>query len=214
MKKIITTVSAMTLTFQSGASSEVKDTSDAISLDELEFIYADEESFKGSGFVDLSVEKSVLLSGDNDNSGDITLGDELKYTITVTNLDQVEASGVALIDYLESKIELNLGTVAVTQGSVISGNHFFDDPSFVYVELGTIAPEWFALINFDVTVTQLEPGLNVITNSAEVYGPSGSFFISDDPSTPTFDPTMVDAYGAYPDLIFANGFEFQGSGGF
>jgi uncharacterized repeat protein (TIGR01451 family) len=213
MKKIITTFSAMTLTVPSGAAKETQPESDS-HLEDLKFVYADEESFKGSGFVDLSVEKTVLLSDDADNSGDITVGDQLKYTIQVHNLDVVEASGVTLLDFLDSKIELNLGTVAVSQGLVISGNDFLDDTDVVYLDFGTIASNWFALVNFDVTVTNLEPGLNVISNSAEVYGPSGSFFISDDPTTPTFDPTMVNAYGEYPDLIFDNGFEFRGSGGF
>ena len=70
------------------------------------------------------------------------------------------------------------------------------------------------LANFDVTVNNLQPGLNVIVNSAEVYGPSGAFFVSDDPNTSVPDPTMIDAYGALPDLIFSQGFEFSGSGGF
>ncbi len=214
MKKIITTVSAMTLTAPSGATKESQPVVQDNYLEDLEFIYASEESFKGSGFIDLSVEKTVLLTHDADNSGDITVGDKLKYTIQVHNLDDVEASGVSLLDFLESKIELNLGTVAVTQGVVISGNDFMDDTDVVYLDFGTIASNWFALVNFDVTVTNLEPGLNVISNSAEAYGPSGSFFLSDDPTTPGYDPTMVDAYGAYPDLIFTDGFEFRGSGGF
>ncbi|MCB1581991.1 MAG: hypothetical protein R3E90_05830 [Marinicella sp.] len=214
MKKIITTVSAITLTAPSGADKATQTASYDNYLEDLEFVYANEESFKGSGFIDLSVEKTVLLAHDADNSGDITVGDELKYTVQVHNLDNVAASGVSLLDFLESKIELNLGTVAISQGAVISGNDFGDDTDVVYVDFGTIAANWFALVNFDVTVTNLQPGLNIISNSAEVFGPSGSFFISDDPSTPGFDPTMVDAYGAYPDLIFDNGFDFRGSGGF
>lgn len=213
MKKTITTISAMTLTVPSGAAKEAQSISDN-HLEDLEYVYADEQSFKGSGYVDLSVEKTVLFADDADNSGDITAGDQLKYTIQVHNLDVVEASGVSLLDFLDSKIELNLGTVAVSQGLVISGNNFLDDTDVVYLDFGTIAPNWFALVNFDVTVTNLEPGLNVISNSAEVYGPSGSFFISDDPTTPGFDPTMIDAYGACPDLIFENGFDFRSSGGF
>ncbi len=119
-----------------------------------------------------------------------------------------------MLDFLENKIELNLGTVTVSQGNVVSGNNMGDDTGLVNIELGTIAPNWFALVNFDVTVTDLIPGINVISNSAEVYGPSGSFFISDDPTTSVFDPTMIDAYGALPDLIFENSFDFAGSGGF
>ena len=214
MKKILTTVSAMTITLQSGAANVTDIPSEGISLEDLVTIYSDEDGFKGSGFVDLSVEKNVFLSHDADGSGDVTLGDELLYSIQVTNLDDAQVSGVALFDYLENKIELKLGSVATTQGAVILGNGFMDNTDLVFVDFGVIAPNWFALANFEVTVTQLQPGLNVITNSAEVYGPSGSFFVSDDPTTPTFDPTMIDAYGAYPDLIFADGFEFRGSGGF
>ncbi len=214
MKKIITTVSAMTITMQSGNSEAAEQTDDSFSMQELEFIYADEETFRGSGFIDLSVEKTVFLSNDADGSGDVTLGDELQYSIQVTNLDNVAASGISLLDFLENKIELNLGTVTASQGNVVSGNNMGDDTGLVNIELGTIAPNWFALVNFDVTVTDLIPGINVISNSAEVYGPSGSFFVSDDPTTSVFDPTMIDAYGAFPDLIFENSFDFAGSGGF
>ncbi len=214
MKKIITTVSAMTLTIPSGSSTAADSSYEPITTEDIELIYAEGENFKGSGFIDLDVQKTVLLSYDADGSGDVTLGDELKYSVLVTNLDSVEASDVVLLDFLESKIELNLGTVAITQGFVVSGNGMSDDSSLVHVDFGNIAPNWFALVDFDVTVTDLRPGYNLIENSAEVYGPSGSFFVSDDPTTPLFDPTQIDAYGAYPDLIFEGGFEFNGSGGF
>ncbi len=214
MKKIITTISAMSLTLPSGAKNMDEDIAEFITQDDMKVLYASEESFKGSGFIDLTVEKTVLWSRDSDNSGDVTLGDELKYTVKVINLDGFEAANIQLFDLLDSKINLNLGTVAVTQGIVTSGNDFSDPLNVVDVEFGNIAPNWFAQAEFDVTITSLEPGVNVINNSAEVYGPSGSFFISDDPNTPSLDPTRINAYGAIPDIIYANGFEFQGSGAF
>lgn len=214
MKKVITTVSAMTLTLQAGSSQSNDTKVNEISVDDLSLVYAGEASFKGSGFVDLAVDKTVLLSYDADASGNVTLGDQLKYTIQVTNLSDIEASGITLLDFLESKIELNLGTVAVTQGVVVSGNDFVDNNDLVHVEFGDIAANWFALVNFDVTVIDLNVGPNVIVNSGEVYADDGSFFLSDDPTTPLFDPTMIDAIGFLPDLIFQNDFEFIGSGGF
>ena len=214
MKKVITTVSAMTLTLQAGSSQSNDTKVNEISVDDLSLVYAGEASFKGSGFVDLAVDKTVLLSYDADASGNVTLGDQLKYTIQVTNLSDIEASGITLLDFLESKIELNLGTVAVTQGVVVSGNDFVDNNDLVHVEFGDIAANWFALVNFDVTVIDLNVGPNVIVNSGEVYADDGSFFLSDDPTTPLFDPTMINAIGFLPDLIFQNDFEFIGSGGF
>ncbi|MGJ8662382.1 MAG: hypothetical protein ACSHWU_01975 [Marinicella sp.] len=214
MKKIITTVSAMTLSLPSGATDGADLTVEPLTRDDLESMSVEEATFKGSGFVDLDVQKTVLLSYDADGSGDISLGDELKYTIQVTNLNQTEATDIVLFDFLDSRIDLNLGTVAITQGFVVSGNGFFDPSNQVYVDFGTIAPNWFALVDFDVTITNLNPGINVIENSAEVFGPSGSFFISDDPTTPEFDSTKVTTFGPLPDLIFENGFEFRGSGGF
>ncbi len=214
MKKIITTVSAMAVTIPSGSTEAADNGFDNISKEDIELIYAEGENFKGSGFVDLDVQKTVFLSYDADGSGDVTLGDELKYSVQVINLDSVEARDVVLLDFLESKIDLNLGTVAITQGVVVSGNGMSDDLDYVHVDFGTIAPNWFALVDFNVTVTDLQPGLNVIENSAEVFGPSGSFFISDDPTTPMFDPTRIDAIGFQPDLIFEDGYEFNGSGGF
>ena len=214
MKKIITTISAMTLTVPVGATESNISNVETVNLDDLNVLYANEENFKGSGFIDLRVEKTVLWTNDTDDSGDVTLGDELRYTINVFNLEDVDAEHVQLFDLLDSKIQLNLGTVAITQGIVNSGNNFNDPQNYVDVEFGTIAANWYALVEFDVTITDLEPGINVISNSAEVYGPAGSFFISDDPGTPKQDPTRINAYGAYPDLIFTDGFEFSGSGGF
>ncbi len=215
MKKVITTVSAMTLTIPAGANStKATDIIEPLSHDDFKVLYNDESMFKGSGFIDLDVQKTVYLINDADNSGNVTLGDELQYTVQVTNLNTDAVSDVALLDFLDSKIELNVGTVAVTQGFVVTGNNFNDPTDVVFLEFGTIAPEWFALVNFNVNVVDLEPGVNVITNSAEVFGPSGSFFVSDDPTTPQFDPTRIEAIGARADIIFENGFDFRVSGGF
>lgn len=212
MKKMITTMSAMTLAMQANDSNaaEPKGYSQA----ELETLYADEVGFRGSGFVDLSVDKSVQLVFDADDSDNVTSGDTLAYRIQVNNDSPFDVSNVTLYDLLESKISLNLGTVSTTGGSVINGNDFNDSDDVVAVDIETIPAGWFSLVNFEVTVGALQPGLNVITNAAEVFGPSGSFFISDDPETTLFDPTMIDAYGAFPDLIFNQGFEAPVSGGF
>lgn len=215
MKKIITTVSAMTLTIPAGHSQADDNSTVTMQHNGAEYNNSNEGLFQGSGFVDLTVYKTVEFTADNDSSGDITLGDELRYTVEVINTESSSVSGVVMLDFLEPQIELNLGSVAVTQGAVLNGNLIMDDPGFVYVDFGTIAPNWFTLVNFDVTVIDLEPGLNVISNSAEVYGPSGTFFLSDDPTTSDFDSTDVDAYGALPDMIFANGFDDRPpSGGF
>ncbi len=214
MKKIITAVSAITIAVPASSSNSAEDNIVEFDDNEMKFLYANEESFKGSGFIDLRVEKTVLWAGDNDNSGDVSLGDTLKYSVRVINLENVDAENVQMFDLLDSKIQLDLGTVAVTQGIVISGNDSFDSAQFVNVNLGNIAANWFALIDFDVTITNLDPGMNVISNTAEVFGPSGSFFISDDPTTDLFDPTLINAFGAPQDVIFTNGFEFQASGSF
>ena len=172
MKKVITTVSAMTLTIPAGATdSNETDVLEPLDQDDLKMIYADENLFKGSGFIDLDVDKTVFLINDADGSGNVTLGDELQYTVQVTNLNQNEVPDVVLLDFLESKIELNLGTVAVTQGFVVSGNNFNDATDLVYLEFGDIAPNWFALVNFNVTVTNLEPGVNIIHQLGRSFWP-------------------------------------------
>ena len=153
MKKIITTVSAMTLTLPSGASKSNEVEIESMVQNDMKVLYASEEEFKGSGFLDLSVEKTVLWSSDNDGSGDVTLGDELKYSVKVINLSGIDAENVQIFDLLDSKIQLNRGTVAITQGIVNSGNGFFDPLNFVDVDLGNVAANWFALVDFDVTIT-------------------------------------------------------------
>ncbi len=205
-------MSAMTLTMQANDSQSSELTS--YSPEELEVIYADEVGFRGSGFVDLSVDKSVVLSLDADHSGTVTSGDTLTYRIQINNDTFGDVAGVTLYDLLEPKISLKLGTVTTTGGTVINGNSPGDFNDLINVHVDPIPAGWFSVVKFEVTVGALEPGLNVITNAAEVFGPSGSFFISDDPNTSLFDPTMIDAYGATPDLIFNGGFDTGVSGGF
>ena len=210
MKKIITTLSAMTLTMQAGSiKSETIDFT-PVTLEDLEVIYTDDASFKASGFINLQVEKTVHLARDTDGSGTVTLGDELYYYIRVLNLNSTIAHGIVLKDPLHSSLELIRGSVGITQGTVDSGNGPYDPLNGVKINFGDINYE--AKAEFFVTIVNLNPGNNVIWNSAYVYDQTGSYnFISDDPTTPTVDPTMIDACGSSTSGFFI-GDDFYGKG--
>lgn len=215
MKKVITTMSALSLTVPSENANATD--IDQLTQDELTVVYGEDSSFKGSGFVDLSVTKTVMLTNNQDLDGVVTAGDQLTYHIMIENMDAQNAvDGVFVVDVIDSKTDLILGTVSSTLGQVQNGNLPGDSNDLLTVDIPTIPADWFAIINFDVLVGELDDGPQVISNSAEVYGPSGSFFLSDDPNTSVFDPTMIDAQGPTPELIFQNGFDRVGgpSGGF
>lgn len=215
MKKVITTMSAMTIAAQfNGAQAEPSEQTQSLNYD-LNVGYIDENNFQGSGFVDLSVEKTVELLADNDASGTVTAGDTLAYRIVINNNENFSLNNIYLYDYLETKLSLNVGTVVTTDGTVVYGNGNSDNNYQIEVDIGFIAAGWYSAVEFEAEVVNLSPGHNVVFNEAVVYGPPGSPFFSDDPNTSEpDDPTLIDAYGAYPDLIFDNGFEGSASGGF
>lgn len=208
MKKVITTMSAMTIAAQfNGAQAEQQEQSQSLYSDS-KMKYADDNNFKGSGYVDLSVEKTVTLLADNDDSGTVTEGDTLAYRIKIINNDAYDVYDIRLLDLMEHKLSLNVGTVSTSNGEVYYGNNPFDGDDAADVAIDYIPAVWFAVVNFEANVVNLSPGINVVENYAEVvHNPSNSYFYSDDPNTPVFDPTLIDANGAYPDLIFDNGFE-------
>lgn len=215
MKKVITTMSAMTIVAQINAAQAEEQGYAQSPVHDSEIKYADEDSFKGSGFVDLSVEKSVILLADNDNSGTATEGDILEYRIEINNLSTtVDANNLYLLDQLESRLSLNIGSVITSDGIVITGNNP-NDGNLVEVSINSLPAGWYSVVNFEAELVNLDPGINVVYNEAIVFGPQSTIYYSDDPSTPEpDDPTLIDAYGDYPDLIFADGFEGSASGGF
>lgn len=215
MKKVITTMSAMTIAAQfNGAQAEQQEQVQPLYSD-LEVKYSDENSFKGSGFVDISVEKTVTLLADNDGSGTVTAGDTLAYRIQVNNNENFDVNGVYLIDFFEGKLSLNVGTVSTTNGYVVYGNNPYDVDYLVEVDIDSVSAGWFSVVNFEAEVVDLSLGHNIIYNQAVVYDSLGVPHNSDDPTTSEpDDPTLIDAYGTYPDLIFDDGFEVPVSGGF
>ena len=51
---------------------------------------------------DLSVTKTAALAGDTDESGTLTIGDEVVFTVTITNDGPDFATGVQVTDLLAS----------------------------------------------------------------------------------------------------------------
>lgn len=215
MKKVITTMSAITIAAQfNGAQAEQTEQSQPV-YNDLQVDYAGENNFQGSGFLDLTVGKTVELIADNDASGTVTTGDTLAYRIEVSNNESFGVNNVYLYDYLETKLSLNVGSVLTSDGTVVYGNNQNDNEWQIEVDIDFIPGGYYAVVEFEAEVVNLSPGHNVIYNEAVVYGIPGSPYFSDDPTTnEPDDPTLIDAYGAYPDLIFDDGFEGSASGGF
>ena len=181
MKKIVTAVSAMTLTLQANDSL-------CMQLDDKKLTNESSNKSISAGGADLLVIKSVALSDDADNSSNVTFGDTLTYSIDVVNTETFNASGVVLSDTLSSRTTLDNDSVTTSQGVVTTGSSPGD--TSLAIDLGTIQGRSVVEISFDaiVAVNSFGP----ITNQATLTSLNFPTQLSDDPNTIALnDPTEI-----------------------
>ena len=136
--------------------------------------------------------KTSLLVGDNDSSGALSPGDDLLYTLVITNGGTADALSVVLTDVPDPNTALRVGTVTTTLGVVAMGNTAGDVD--VTVDLGTLAAGGGqATVTFEVRIDDpLAAGVTEIVNQGIVSGSNFPNAFTDDPSTaPAEDPTAV-----------------------
>lgn len=222
MKKILTAMTAMSLTLQANENLNQSlnsiDSSTNNSDRNLEtfknklnnqeytenFIESMENSNKsilgGSGSF-FAFEKTVRLGLDNDDSGDVTEGDVLIYDLLTNNQGNINASGLFLEDVLDSNISLINGSVTTSQGQVIFGN--VDGDENVAVDLGALDIQDSAMLSFAATVGSIQDGVIVdVFNQAQLTTDNIGSYNSDDPNIfhQIADPTIINAFGVAIDI--------------
>lgn len=109
----------------------------------------------------IDVQKRWGLAIDADGNGLPSVGDTLRYTLTVTNSSTAPASDVRLTDAIPANTTVVAGSVTTTQGNGFSSNP-------VEVNLGTLAAGQTVTVSFEVTINTKVATNTVISNQASV----------------------------------------------
>lgn len=144
--------------------------------------------------------KEDRLAIDADGDGVPSPGDTLKYTITIINSGNQDATATLLVDPLDANTTLVVGSVTTTQGGVIRGNHPGD--TIVQVDLGTLpGGGWTATVTFQVTINDpLPPAVEQISDQGVVSGSNFPGEPTDDPDTPGDDDATDTPVTASPEI--------------
>ncbi|TXS95848.1 DUF11 domain-containing protein [Parahaliea maris] len=139
---------------------------------------------------------------DNDGSGDLTPGDLLGYTISVSNITNGDALDVVVNDMPDANTSLVVGSVTTSQGAVVNGNTAGD--SAIQVNIGTVVGSGGATVAFEVMINDPIPaGVTTIENQGRVSGSNFTDVLSDDPTTTTVSDPTVDRLAAVAAAVSA-----------
>ncbi|HEX3152354.1 MAG TPA: hypothetical protein VHR66_30050 [Gemmataceae bacterium] len=142
----------------------------------------DDNAVAAPFIADLSVTKTAVLDGDNDESGTLTVGDDVVFIVTVTNAGPDFANGVELVDKL---------TAGFTYVSDDSGGAY--DPVTGKWLAGVVAPGASRTLSISANVNTAGP----YTNTAQVTvsqqfdpdsTPNNNVTSEDDQTTITLTP--------------------------
>ena len=210
MKKVITAMTAMSLTLQANDSLNQELTTapiqrnqlqslistNSILNEDLSFLVSDtNEDILGASGIFLDVDKTVNLDIDADLSGGVSAGDTLSYNIFIDNPSQVNASDLFFDDTPDINTSLVVGSTTTTHGSIQVGNNSGDE--IVSVNLVNLPIGDTALVSFQVTVDQIADGRIIdLSNQGLVTSANVGFYLTDDPSVVGLtNPTVIKAFG-------------------
>ena len=222
MKKVLTAMTAMTMTLQASENlnQEIinkESDSDKSKIDFETFKNNLNNQYNSENFVNaynksnstnlagsgsfVGFEKTVTLGLDADVSGTVSSGDVLIYDLFVENNDNVNASGLFIEDVLDSNTDLISGSVTTSQGNIINGNQPND--TFVEVNVGNLDIAESVIVSFSATINVVPDGQIIdIVNQAVLETDNVGTILSDDPSSfsEPYEPTVIRAQGATVDL--------------
>ncbi|QTD48525.1 isopeptide-forming domain-containing fimbrial protein [Sulfidibacter corallicola] len=142
----------------------------------------------------LQVTKDDELFDDADTSGNVSAGDLLRYTLEIANVGNATATDVVLNDDLEPNLELVVGTVTTSVGSVTIGNGPGD--TAIQVDLGDLAQGATVTVTYQARIVDpLPAGVVQVVNQAVVTSPDVPDTPSDDPDQPGDDDPTVTPVG-------------------
>jgi uncharacterized repeat protein (TIGR01451 family) len=137
---------------------------------------------------------SLESSGVSVNPGDV-----LRYTVTITSIGDVAATGVVYADTPDPNTILDAGSVTTSQGTVTLGNG--GGETDVEVDIGTIEVGNSVTLTYTVVVDpDLMPDPSIeLSNQGLVTSSNASDEPSDDPDSPDDDdPTITDVTNVNP----------------
>jgi uncharacterized repeat protein (TIGR01451 family) len=142
--------------------------------------------------VDVTATKTDELSIDTDLDGLADSGDRIKYTVTITNNDDVAIDNVSFSDTPDSNTSLVNGSVTSSTGDIITGNG--TGQTDVLINLFSIAAMGEVTIMFEVDV---DSSAATFENQGAVSWDLDSLnsftLLTDDPDVTGFeDPTVTD----------------------
>ena len=152
------------------------------------------------GNPELVASKGDTLEIDVDDDGQVSPGDQVRYTIRIDNIGDGAATGIVLRDLLDDNVSLVAGSVSTTLGVVLS-----EDP--IDVEIGVLtggapAAGASATVTFDVEIVNPFPlGLDRIVNQGTVTSDQLPAVLTDDPEMGGDSDPTVTLVVAMPRLV-------------
>ncbi|HVT58003.1 MAG TPA: IPTL-CTERM sorting domain-containing protein [Thermoanaerobaculia bacterium] len=118
-------------------------------------------------------------------------GDDILYTLTVSNPSGGAAQALHVATPLDPHLALDAGSVTTTAGTISAGNHPGD--TVPTLDLPSLAPGAAVTMTFTATVAPvLPPGLRLLASQSILTGANFPATVSDDPDTPEpLDPTTT-----------------------
>ena len=155
----------------------------------------------------LAATKVDSLFDDVGGDGQASPGDVLRYQIDLVNSGNTAATVVSLLDAIPANTSLEAGSVATTQGTVVS-----EDP--IEVDLGQLTTTTAASVSFRVRIDDPVPaGIGEIVNQGTVSSAGLADFSTDDPDTAELgDATRTPLAGPLPQLSISDVLVSEGDG--
>lgn len=146
--------------------------------------------------------KDATIVTDTNMSGGISPGEQILYTIIISNTGDGAANNITLSDAPDSNTQLDVGSVTTTSGTITTGNTAGD--TIVVIDIASIASSSMVTITYTVTVNNpLPTGIDMLSNQGLIESDELPDSTTDDPDTGTDDdPTIVPVDGA-PDLTIS-----------
>ena len=151
--------------------------------------------------VNLALTETWELFLDADNSGSVTPGDTIMYTVTAVNLGGGVAMDTVLSSTVDPNSSLDIGSVTISQGNVTSGLMLGD--STPQASIGSLFGYESATLTYAVTiVSSFPPWITSLSTQATATGSNFDPFLSTDPSQRIlFYPTVIPVTSS-PSLVF------------